>query len=165
MEYPKLIVTCSSSNVDLCIHEICNVIYPRDPGVRAEESGFRGVIFVYTVLDASRVYTVVSHREYGFVENIIPVYCTLRMPLSDSELLDCINRLNLPSRVKVKVRSRGVRGISLDLFEKITHVLKKHRRKHDPLSNTCLYVEVFREIIYVGSSDCQSVFKASTKIR
>jgi hypothetical protein len=162
---PKLIVTCRSTSVEYCEHEIGNVIYPRDPGVEVRESPFKGVLFIYTTLTPDKAYAVSSHREYGFVENIIPIYCALSYPLRVEDLAACFSKLPLPRRIKLKVRIRGLRGFSEELFSLAVKMLKSMNIDHDSKANTCLYFEGFNNVIYVGLGDCQSVFKASIKSR
>ena len=162
-QWPKLIVTCRSSrSVESCEHEIGNVIYPRDPAVRVEWSKFSGVLFVYTSLDLEKVYTIASFREYGFVENIIPVHCVLEYPPSELEFKACLEKAVRDRKVKLKVRSHGLRGVSERLFNSLIRLLNAMGVSHEPGSNKCLHVEVFEDKVYVGAGFCRPVFKAST---
>ncbi|MEM1772551.1 MAG: RNA-binding protein [Desulfurococcaceae archaeon] len=162
---PSLIVTCRGTSIDHCIHEIGNVLYPKDPNVKINNTMFKGVLFVYTVLPPDRAYGITAHREYGFVENIIPIYCTLTYPLEERDIAECLSRLPLPSRIKLKVRVRGLRGVSEKIFNLAMATLKSMNIEHDTRAKTCLYFEGFYNVVYVGVGDCQSVFKAYVKSR
>ena len=157
---PKLIVTCRTGHVELCMHEIGNVLYVKDPGLKITESGFQDVLFVYTNLAPEKAYAVVAHREYGFVEGIIPVNCVLKVPLVNVDIEKCLESLKPLGVVKLKVRSRGVREASSKLFRLFAELLKKHGSNHSASSRICLYVEVFPENVYIGLGSCQPVFKA-----
>lgn len=161
---PRLIVTCRVGNEELCIHEICNTLFPRDPNVKAEKTKYSGLIFVYTSVDVDRAYKAVSFKEYGFVENIIPVHCVLEYPVGAVEIKKCLNNavnaVNVKT-VKLRVKSRSVRGASSELFALFNQVLLNFGVKHEPTSNTCLFVELLESKIYVGLGSCHPVFKAS----
>lgn len=160
-EAPKLLVTCRSTSIEMCEHEIGDVIYPRDPSVRVERSKYSGLLLVYTYLSPEKAYAITSHREYGFVENIIPVNCVLEYPASSSVIRECLERIVKTRVVKVKVRSRGVRGISRELFKLVMGLLSGMGVVHDTRSRTCLYVEVVESSLYIGVGSCHPVFKAS----
>lgn len=163
---PKLIVTCrSSSSVELCEQEIGNVVFTRDPNVRIERTKYAGVLLIHTTLAPEKAYAIASHREYGFVKNIIPINCVLEYPPETIKLKECLDRVVKSNRVKLKVRSRGVRGASSGLFKKVAEYLKAMDISHDPHSRTCLYIEVFDNKTYVGVSDCYPVFKVDIRIR
>lgn len=162
---PKLIVTCRTGNVELCEHEIGNVIFLRDPGVKIERTKYSGVLFVHTTLDSARAYAVASHREYGFVENIVPVHCVLEYPPEETALQECLKRIVKSHVVKLKVKSRGVRNVSKGLFITLTKLLNSMGVAHKPESKECLYVEVFENRVYVGIGSCHPVFKASIRSR
>jgi Predicted RNA-binding protein, contains THUMP domain len=160
-EEPKLIVTCRTSSEELCMHEVGNVLYPKDPSVRVVYSGFPGVVFVYTSLSVERAFKALAFREYGFVENIIPINCTTATPPTISDLRSCIASLTLPTAVKVRVKARGVRGLSSRLFTMVVELLKEMGSQHDSSLGTCLFVEVFTTKTYIGVAPCQPVFKPS----
>lgn len=162
---PKLIVTCRSSNVKLCEQEIGNVIFARDPHVRIERTKYMGVLLVYTTLSPEKAYAAASYREYGFVENIIPINCVLEYPPEVVKLEECLKRIIKSDKVKLKVRSRGVRGVSKDLFKKVAEYLNTMKVFRDPRVNACLYIEVLNNKTYIGVGNCRSVFKVSTRIR
>lgn len=162
---PRLIVTCRSTSIDHCVHEVGNIIYPKDPRVEIREAVFKGVLFVYTSLPPDKAYAATAHREYGFIENIIPVYCALSHPVKEMDLAECLSKLPIPSRIKLKVRVRGLRGVSRELFNSIIFALNSMSIKHDANAKTCLFFEGFYHMIYVGLGDCQSVYKACFKSR
>ncbi|MET1160184.1 MAG: hypothetical protein ABWW65_04420 [Thermoprotei archaeon] len=152
---PVLIVTCRSGNENWCEEEVGNVLFPQDPEVRIVKTRFSGVLIVFSYLNPLDAYKTALSREYGFVEHIIPVF--LSAPLT--ELDDVIERIreivNPGERVKLRVRVRGVRGISTTLWHKIRRVLASKNAIHDPSSNTCLFVEVIEDRIYVGKGWCK----------
>lgn len=159
LEQPKLIITCRAGSEDICIHEICNVLFAKDPSVSAIKTKYRGLVLVYTKLDVNRAYTAVVHREYGFVENIIPVHCVLEHTASRENLVECLTRLKLPASVKLKVRSRGTRSLSSELFRQLSNILWELGVQHTPASSTCLYAEVLESKLYIGVGTCHPVFK------
>lgn len=161
---PKLIVTCKTGSEELCVHEVCNVLFVKDPEVRAEGLKYRGLIFVYTSLDVDRAYRAVLHREFGFVENIIPVHCVLEYPANPVEVRACLERLLGGEPVKLRIRSRGVRGASTGLFTEFSRLLKDMGIRHDPASKKCLFVELVEKRMFVGLGDCHPVFKATSLI-
>lgn len=158
---PSLIVTCRTSNIKQCIHEIGNVIFPQDPSILIQESSFKGVLLLYTSISPEKAYVIASNREYGYVENIIPVYCVLKNPISESELKECLSRIVKYPYVKLKVRSRGVRCVSKDVFKTTMKVLSWLNVRHDPGINICLYIEIFAGETYIGLGKCRPVYKAS----
>ncbi|MEM1695070.1 MAG: RNA-binding protein [Desulfurococcaceae archaeon] len=158
---PRLIVTCRAGNEELCIHEVCNVLFSKDPDVKAEKSKYGGLIYVYTSIDVDKAYRIASFREYGFVENIIPVHCVLEYPLDPSVVEACLTSIVKTKSVKLKVKSRGVRGASSGLFALFSRLLLKSGVKHDSTAKTCLFVELLDSKVYVGLGDCHPVFKAS----
>ncbi|MEM4601913.1 MAG: RNA-binding protein [Desulfurococcaceae archaeon] len=159
-ESPDLIVTCRTSSVELCKQEVGNVIFRRDQRVKIEETPFRGVLFIYTSLGPDRAYAVSSRREYGFVESIIPVHCALKSPPPVNELAECLEKVVKLSEIKLRVKSRGLRGVSTDIFKSVSEVISRLGGRHSPQAQKCLYVEVFRDSVYVGLGDCLSVFKS-----
>lgn len=141
------------------------MIFPRDYNVRIERTKYAGVLLVYTTLAPEKAYAIASYREYGFVENIIPINCVLEYPPEAVKLKECLERIVKSNKVKLKVRSRGIRGASKDLFKKVAEHLNTMNISHDPHIKTCLYVEVLDNKTYIGVSDCHSIFKADIRIR
>lgn len=158
---PKLIITCRGTSIDLCEHEIGNVLFPRDPDVRIQRTNYQGVLLVYTLLSVDKAYATSAHREYGFVENIIPIQCALNYPFEEEKLVNCLNSLNLPKVVKLRVRSRGVRGVSSNIYNFVIEKLRSMGITHSSISKICLYIELIEKTIYIGAGSCQSVFKAT----
>gem|GEM_PF-663809 len=159
---PVLIVTCRTSSVVLCEHEIGNVLFIRDPNVRIEKTAFTGVLLVYSNLDVNTAYRVASFREYGFVESIIPIHCTLILPLDPLSLRECLAKITNPdTRIKLKVRARGVRKTSSEIYRLVVNILRELGVTVESSSSTCLFVEVIKSNVYVGVGSCKPVFKAS----
>ncbi len=164
-EKPVLLVTCRSSSTDLCEHEIGNVLFIKDPCVKIKKTPFAGVLLVYSGLDVNNAYRVASFREYGFVESIIPVHCTSTLPVTRIFLEECLGKIarsNIP--VKVKVRARGVREVSSEVYKLVLQVLRELNVSVKSESSTCLFVEIIEKQVYVGIGSCKPVFKASTMI-
>jgi tRNA(Ser,Leu) C12 N-acetylase TAN1 len=143
------------------MHEVGNVLYLKDLTVRVACSGFPGVVFVYTSLSVDRAFKALAFREYGFVENIIPINCSTTTPPTISDLRGCITSLTLPTAVKVRVKARGVRGLSSKLFTMVVELLKEVGSQHDSSSDICLFVEVFTTKTYIGVAPCRPIFKPS----
>lgn len=159
--HPKLIVTCRELNPEPCEHEIGNVLYARDPFVSIVKAKYPGLLFVYTGLSADKAYASTVLREYGYVENIIPVQCILKYPFTNEEFEKCIDSIHLPEKVKVKVRSRGTRGISNTIYRVALDKIKSRGVLVDPGSSHCLFIEIIDQHVYVGLGYCRSVFKGS----
>jgi tRNA acetyltransferase TAN1 len=159
---PVLIVTCRGSSTSPCEHEVGNVLFIKDPCVKVKETPFIGVLIVYSNLDVNTAYRAVAFREYGFVESIIPIHCSTRLPLDRSSLEECLRRVtNVTTPVKVKVKSRGVRGISSSVYKLVIDVLKSLGVRVESNSSSCLFIEIISEVVYIGVGACKPVFKAS----
>jgi len=159
---PVLIVTCRTSSVALCEHEIGNVLFIKDPDVRVEKTAFTDVLLVYSNLDVNTAYRVASFREYGFVESIIPIHCTSTLPVDPLFLRKCLAEITSPgTRVKLKVRARGVRKTSSEIYRLVVNILRELGIAVESSSSTCLFVEVIKSSVYVGVGSCKPVFKAS----
>ncbi|MEM4757087.1 MAG: hypothetical protein QW254_03490 [Desulfurococcaceae archaeon] len=159
---PVLLVTCRSGNTTLCMHEIGNVLFRLDPYVKVEPSKYPGLVMVFSNMDPLRAYRASSMREYGFVENIVPVICSFK-GIPGKELLEqCIDKLRFEtSNIKIRVKARGIRGVSTSIFREIKGLLLLRGIRHDPGSNTCLYVEIVDEETFIGLGYCHPVFKHS----
>ncbi len=159
---PVLVVTCRTSSTTLCEHEVGNVLFVKDPCIRVEETPFTGVLLVYSNLDVNTAYRIVAFREYGFVESIIPVHCSTRLPLNYFSLEECLRAItSTDTPVKVKVKSRGVREVSSSIYKLVVKVLRSLGVRVDNSSSTCLFVETIGEAVYIGVGACKPVFKAS----
>ncbi len=152
---PVLIVTCKPGNEEWCESEIGNVLFHLDPELRIAKTRYSALLIVYSRIDPVKAYKHVKNYEYGFVANIIPVYYTTN---SFEELLLVIQNLVKGfSRVKVKLRIRGVRGKSREYWVRIKEALREIGVIHDPRSRKCLFVEVIDDVFYTGIGDCSLV--------
>jgi len=154
---PVLLVTCRTGHDELCMNEVGDVIFGVDDRVVVEKTGFPGLLIVYSCIGVEKAYRRAVHREYGFVENIIPVHCIISTDNIWSGLQECIESLQLPGRVKIRVRMRGVRGMSTSIFTWLIRTLGSRGIVHDSSSDKCLYVEGVRDKIYVGVGYCRTV--------
>ncbi len=149
---PVLLVTCRAGNEDWCVEEIGNVLFPYDHMIRVEKTRYPGLIIVYSNLDPLKAYNYALPHEYGFVKKIIPI---LYICSFSDEIFEKVDKLVKPGeRVKVKLRIRGRRGYSRIFWRKIMEVLKSKQARHDPSSETCLYIEGVDDIIYIGKGKC-----------
>jgi len=141
------------------MNEIGDVIFGIDDRVVVEKTRFPGLLVVYSCVGVEKAYRRAVHREYGFVENIIPVHCIISTKANDiwSGLQKCIESLQLPGRVKIRVRMRGVRGLSTSIFTWLVRTLGSRGVVHDSSSDKCLYVEGVEDKIYVGVGYCRTV--------
>lgn len=158
---PVLIITCKQGNETWCEEEIGNVLFRRDPQVIIAKSSYPDTLLVYSeVLSPEKAYRAVVFREYGFVENVIPVFCKGSLQGSFEDFIKCIEGVlgNL-REVKLRVRLRGVRGQSELLWRRIRDFLEKKNIRHSPESKNCLFVEGFESALYGGVGFCQPIFK------
>lgn len=146
---PILIVTCKAGNEEWCENEIGNILYLEDPSITVSRTRYPGLLIVYAEgIDGEHAYRVASRYEYGFVKNIIPVnYYTDNI----DELLRYISE-HIPhtGRVKLKLKVRGRRGLSRNLWERITGILRSRGVIHDPKARSILHIEVINGYFYVG---------------
>jgi len=153
LQKPVLLITCRVGNEDWCIEEIGNVLFQKDPEVNVVKTRYPGLLLVYSNLNVEKAYKQALSYEYGFVENIIPVHYMINF--NESIPNDILNLLEPNSRVKVKVRLRGLRGYSSIIWKRIIEILKTKNIVHSPDSNICLYVEGVDDIIYIGKGLCR----------
>jgi len=150
---PVLLITCSAGNEDWCEDEIGNVLFRYDPGVLIKKSRYPGLLIVYSELDVDKAYKYAYSVEYGFVKNIIPIhYYGL---FSEDALTNILNLVSENERVKIKLRVRGVRGLSGILWNKLINILRTKNAVHDPGSKTCLYIEIIDNMMYLGKGLCR----------
>lgn len=150
---PVALVTCKQGSEEWCIEEVGNVLFPYDFDIDVHRTRYPGLLIVYSKLDATRVYEILRNGEYGFVRNIIPIH--IYTNLDDEELLNKIVSIVEESvKVKVKLRVRGVRGLTINLWRSILGALKAKNVIHRPDSSVCLYVEVIEKNVYVGKGIC-----------
>lgn len=152
---PVLLVTCKAGNEEWCEEEIGNVIFIHDPEVVVERTKYPGLLIVYSNLDPSRAYRIALSSEYGFVKNIIPIQCSVD-DINDEYLIrKCVLSLVSPGEtVKLKVRVRGIRGLSKKLWVLVTAFLKEINSSHDPKSSICLYIESIDSTLFIGKGKC-----------
>lgn len=150
---PVALVTCKTGSEDLCIEEIGNVLYPYDNSISIVKTKYRGLIITYSKLSPVETYKLLSMKEYGFVKNIIPIIVSI--PLEENQLFSVIKEVVKDSDcVKIKLRVRGVRGLSSNLWRGLTNTLREVGLKHDPKCPTCLFVEVIDDRVYIGLREC-----------
>uniref|UniRef100_A0A7C2FHC3 Uncharacterized protein n=1 Tax=Thermosphaera aggregans TaxID=54254 RepID=A0A7C2FHC3_9CREN len=160
MEKPVLLITCRQGSDEWCEEEVGNVLFRKDPELRIRKTPYPGVLLAYSeVLSPDRAYRIVVFREYGFVENIIPVQCTGRIEEFD-RFLQCVEGLvKGPREVKLKLRVRGVRGYSETLWSRLKTFLAERSVEHSSKSPTCLFIETIDLNLYGGVGYCEPVFK------
>jgi len=149
---PVLIVTCRVSSEEWCIEEIGNVIFPIDPGLKIVKTKYPGLIIVYSRLDSRSIYEIVLKKEYGFVQNIIPI--DIHGLFNIDFFSQVKNLVYEGERIKLKLRIRGRRGLSRIVWKKLIEFLAEKSVYHDKYSNTCIYVEVIDNDIYMGRGYC-----------
>jgi tRNA acetyltransferase TAN1 len=135
-------------------------LFRKDPELRIVKTPYPGVLIAYSkILTPGKAYRIVVFKEYGFVENIIPVQCTGRIEEFD-RFLQCIEGLVQGLReVKLKLRVRGVRGYSEALWSSLKTFLTERSVEHSPKSPTCLFIETIDLNLYGGLGYCEPVFK------
>ncbi|ADV64428.1 RNA-binding protein [Desulfurococcus mucosus] len=152
-----LLVTCRTGSDEWCAREIGDFLFSLDSNVIVEETGFPGVLQVRSCIDAGRIYGRALSGEYGFVENIIPVQRVVPLTGLLRDPLGSLSGLELPERVKVRVRMRGVRGVSRDVFTSLVKELKERGIIHDPASTRCLFIESIGDKVYIGVGYCEAI--------
>lgn len=158
---PVLLVTCRAGHEALCEDEIGNVLFLRDPQVRIEGTGYPDVLAVYTKLSVDKAYKAASLREYGFVENVIPVHIALEYPRDVAKVVDAAKSLTSDSScIELRVRARGVRGVSSGIYRELSGALSGKTCRG---SRECLFVEIINNRIYLGRGLCKSVLKARVR--
>ncbi len=150
---PILLVTCKPGNEEWCENEIGNILFRLDPELRIERTKYPALLIAYSRLDPLKAYTVLRSHDYGFVQNIIPVFL-----IADTfdKLITEIGRLvegNM--RIKLKLRIRGIRGRSRQYWAALKNALREIGVVHDPSSNICLFVEGIDGKFYAGVGDCR----------
>ncbi|WP_448577837.1 hypothetical protein [Thermosphaera sp.] len=159
-ENPVLLVTCRQGCDEWCEEEVGNIIFRKDPELRIVKTPYPGVLLIYSgVLTPDKAYRIVVFREYGFVENIIPVQCSGRIEEFDS-FVQCVgNLLRDLRKVKLKLRVRGLRGYSEILWGRLKKYLEEKGIEHSPESPTCLFIETVDHNVYGGLGYCEPIFK------
>ncbi|MCD6488690.1 MAG: hypothetical protein J7K21_05645, partial [Desulfurococcales archaeon] len=97
--------------------------------------------------DVYSIFKYLSRSEYGFVERIIPVFKVVNTNYDEilEGIRDLISRFNV-KEICLRIRIRGVRGLSMRLWAGIKEVLLKNNVRLDKRSNYCIYVESVGEI-------------------
>lgn len=150
---PVALVTCKIGSEDWCVEEVGNVLFPYDFDVEVRRTKYRGLLIVYSKLEVDDAVKILLNGEYGFVKKIIPIH--IYTDLGDNGLFDKIVNLTKGEvKVKVKLRVRGVRGLTKELWKRVIGALMVRNILHDPGSRVCLYIEVIDKVIYVGKSSC-----------
>lgn len=152
---PVLLVTCRIGSEEWCIEEVGNVLYPYDNSVEVTRTKYKGLLITYSKLNSIEAYRLLSTREYGFVKNVIPILASI--PFDEDLLFSKVREIvgNVDC-VKVKLRVRGVRGLSKRLWLGLMNTLKEHGLKHDPKCYTCLFIEILDKDAYIGLRECST---------
>lgn len=150
---PVALVTCKIGSEDLCVEEIGNALYPYDNSVIVAKTKYRGLLIAYSRIDPVNTYRILSTKEYGFVRNIIPILAII--PLDKDRLFDTIRSVvRGVDCVKIKLRSRGIRGLTRSLWRGLVYTLENIGIKHDSKCPTCLFIEIIDENICIGLREC-----------
>lgn len=152
-----VIVTCRAGNEEWCEEEIGNVLFLYNHGVRINRTRYKGVLLVETSLNPDRVYRIVSSREYGFVEKIIPLHVVVNK-IDIRNIVESIRRLVIEKGVKDSIRLhivfRGIRGFSNILWKEVTRSLRELGISVSKKSSTCLYIESIDNFIGISLIEC-----------
>lgn len=146
-----LIVTCRPGNDVLCEEEVGNALYEVDPDLSLEVTRYPGVLLLYTNIDLWRAFKRLKSFEYGFVERIVPLQLIVE-PKEESVIRAVVELLrNLEEKsFCIKVRLRGIRGLSKNLWISIARHLKQLGFSINSNSTKCIYVEGVGEVIGVS---------------
>lgn len=145
------IVTCRPGNYALCEEEVGNALYELDPGLSLEATKHPGVLLLYTDIDLWKAFKRIKSFEYGFVERVIPLQIIVE-PKEES-VIKAVNELlkNLEEKsLCVKVRLRGIRGLSKNLWISMSRHLKLFGFSINSDSTKCVYVEGVGEVVGVS---------------
>lgn len=146
-----LIVTCRPGNDVLCEEEVGNALYEADPGLSLEVTRHPGVLLLYTNIDLWRAFKRLKSFEYGFVERIVPLQSVVGP--NEENIIKAVDGLlkNLEEKsLCIKVRLRGIRGLSKNLWISIARHLKQLGFSVNSSSAKCIYVEGVGEVIGVS---------------
>lgn len=150
-----LIVTCRTGHESVCEEEIGNVLYEKDPGVTVKRTGYRDLLIVETSLPVEKMYRLVLSREYAFVENVVPVELIIDVGDGVDKIASMAERLAGMECYKIRVRSRGVRSISSEIYGR----LARRFGGQDCSSEKCLFIEIIGEKAYIGRGLCKPFLK------
>ena len=145
-----LVVTCAPGNEEICEEEVGNVLYIYDQSLKIIRTRHKGVLIVYTQLDSMDAFKKLRSREYGFVKRIVPI-----LKVSKASIVDILKNVGdiIPpniSSVCLKIRIRGIRGLSSDLWNELKKYLLARGIKIDNRSNYCIYIEGVNDLIGIS---------------
>jgi len=145
-----LIVTCTPGNEEICEEEVGNVLYIYDQSLKIIRTRHKGVLLVYTQLDSMDAFKKLRSREYGFVRRIVPILKVSKSSISN--ILKNVEEI-VPSSISsvcLKVRIRGIRGLSSKLWDELKKYLLAKGIKIDKRSNYCIYIEGVNSLIGIS---------------
>ncbi|MCS7127805.1 MAG: hypothetical protein N3E36_00825 [Sulfolobales archaeon] len=145
------IITCRPGNDALCEEEVGNALYEVDPGLLLKVTRHPGVLLLYTNIELEKAFKRLKSFEYGFVERIVPLQSIVE-PKEES-VIKAINELlkNLEEKsLCIKVKLRGIRGLSKNLWISIARHLKQLGFSINSNSTKCIYIEGVGEVIGVS---------------
>jgi len=156
-----LIVTCRAGSEEWCEEEIGNVLFHKDYEIMVLRTRYPGLLMVYSSrLEPEEAYRYARSYEYGFVEKIVPAERILYYPHSinpdrlEKAVDSLLEETKLSSKIRLKMKIRGRRGLSPVLWKNILKILGKHGLRHDPDSQVCLYVEGIDDLLVLGIAEC-----------
>ncbi len=148
-----LLITCSPGNEEMCEYEVGNVIYPYDPGVVIEKTMFKGLLIVKTKIDSIRAFNILTSREYGFVEKIIPFQKIIHGTKVDKIVeaaLELVEKENISDYICLQVRVRGIRGLSSTIWVSLANKLREKGIRISNKAEKCIFVESINDLFGVS---------------
>lgn len=150
-----LIVTCRTGHESICEEEIGNVLYEKDPGVTVRKTGYRDLLIVETSLPVEKMYQLVLSKEYAFVENVVPAELVIDLGEGVDKIVSMTEKLVGTDCYKIRVRSRGVRSISSEIYNRLVSRLGGRNCSGEK----CLFIEIIGEKTYIGRGLCKPFLK------
>ncbi len=124
---PKGIAVSTPGRESWLADEVLDTLIPLDPEARVEETGFRGVLLVYSRLDAWDAARAVSRGYHSFMKRFTPaVYTTKASSMGDVEGLIIRALEDLPRgpiRLLVSVRGEGKAYAGRSMVESLARSL------------------------------------------
>ncbi len=152
-----VLITCRPGNVERCIEEIGNVLYPYDQSIVFRETVFKGVVLLETRLDPMEAFRIIKSSEYGFVERVVPFLeaiagADLEAIVSKAiELLyKHVSNTGSLDSICLRIRVRGLRGLSSRLYSMLKKELLEKGIRVDNRSGMCIYVESIGELFGIA---------------
>ena len=148
-----LLVTCIPGNEEMCEYEVGNVIYPYDPNVVIEKTVFKGLLIVKTKLDPIKAFNILTSREYGFVEKIIPFQKIIYGSKVDKIVeaaLELVEKENVSDYICLQVRVRGIRGLSSTIWASLADKLREKGLRISNKAEKCVFVESINDLFGVS---------------